>query len=359
MQINDLSGTLPDGISDLTNLTILRLQDNDLNGDISEKIEKLINLTDLRIYNTNLSISDLNSIKDLTSLKVLIYNNSGVDKLNLEGKSALEELGITKAINADLTKITRIYVSGSKIYGEPVVRLSGVAGFITWDKITTYYVIDSGVSYSVGLPYTDSTGNLQMIDSTYLALNNGGLMDNEGNLILGATLDDVKDGSVVLKSGGTVITGGAIYTFDDYTEVGETQIVTKGNFEIAKNTTDGSSVTVGGQVTTTIIPKDSVSTINLGGSGSETTYPTGSTVTNNDGDTVYVIDEVEMSNDGTISSGSYITVPNGTTVVDNGNGTVTIPKDMVVTLDDEDTLYPGEIIFDTSTGKTEYVPISG
>ncbi|MDQ0359916.1 toxin Cry1Ac domain D-VI-related protein [Breznakia pachnodae] len=355
---NEISKLNLSGLSELVTLGCYYNQLTELN------ITDVVKLSDLRVYN-NPSLNELViDDKSKKTIKSLFYHYTNIANVDLDGFTALTgSMTVTKATNADLKQLTTFYVSGSKVAYSPMVRLTANAGAFTWNSTTNYYVVASNMNaqYAIGLPKYDEDNSLSgMIVSSYIDLSQGALMDDEGNLIIGATLDNVdSDGSITLDSG-TVVTGDGVYEFTGEFTIKDGEITTGADYSYSKNIIDeGGTVVVGGEATTITVPNGSEITVDVNDSGKAVTYPAGSTVTNKDGDTIYVIDEIEMNSDGTISSGSYITVPNGTTVVDNGNGTVTIPKDMVVTIDGEDTVYPGEIVFDTSTGKTEYIPISG
>ncbi|MDQ0360070.1 toxin Cry1Ac domain D-VI-related protein [Breznakia pachnodae] len=345
-------------LSKNSELITLNVNTNKLSGILDAT--HMVNLVSLQVNNNNLDDVNVTGLENLTTLYSHYNPNLIID---LSGINTLNNLTASKVKNADLSKLTSFYVSGSKPENSAMVRLLGAVGTFSWDDSINYYVISANndAQYAIGLPRYDENGTFKGISvSSYIDLSSGSLMDDEGNLIIGAVVTDISnDGSITLDSG-TVVTGDGVYEFTGEFTIKDGEITTGADYSYSKNIiNEGGTVVVGGETTTITVPNGSEITIDANDSAKTVTYPAGSTVTNKDGDTIYVIDDIEMDSDGTISSGSYITVPNGTTVVDNGDGTVTIPKDMVVTIDDDDTVYPGEIIFDTSTGKTEYVPING
>ena len=73
---NNLSGTIPAEIGNLTNLKVLRLQDNDLSGPIPAEIGNLTNLEQLQLQNNSLSGTIPPEIGNLTNLEHLyLYKN--------------------------------------------------------------------------------------------------------------------------------------------------------------------------------------------------------------------------------------------------------------------------------------------
>ena len=73
---NQLTGSIPPEIVNLTNLTYLRLYDNQLTGSIPPEIGDLTNLTWLQLHNNQLTGSIPSEIGNLTNLTNLtIYNN--------------------------------------------------------------------------------------------------------------------------------------------------------------------------------------------------------------------------------------------------------------------------------------------
>ncbi|MFV0394263.1 MAG: toxin Cry1Ac domain D-VI-related protein, partial [Coprobacillaceae bacterium] len=225
---------------------------------------------------------------------------------------------------------------------------------------TGYYVIApvENTKYEVGMPYTDASGNLQLIASSTMDLSQGGLMDNEGNLILGADVTDIVGGKVILPNGGTVVTGEATYTFDGSTVVGETELSTEGSIVISNNTTDGTSVssTITAEIKT---PNGKESTITLNGDGGDIEVPSGSTVVNNDGSETYLTGGGMVNDEGTITSSEItITVPadkvNNITI--DGNN-VTMPAGSIINEGTTNITYPGDIIYNTENNTIKYLPV--
>ena len=73
---NQLTGSIPSEIGNLTNLTILRLEDNQLTGEIPSEIGNLTNLSWLWLYNNQLTGSIPPEIGNLTNLIGLRLNDN-------------------------------------------------------------------------------------------------------------------------------------------------------------------------------------------------------------------------------------------------------------------------------------------
>jgi len=101
---NNLVGTIPSEIGNLTNLTNLSLFDNNLSGSIPTEIGNLINLTDLNFHGNNLSGSiptEIGNLTNLTYLDLFINQLSG---------SVPIEIG-------NLTNLTVLYLFSNQLSG--------------------------------------------------------------------------------------------------------------------------------------------------------------------------------------------------------------------------------------------------
>ncbi|MDQ0360928.1 toxin Cry1Ac domain D-VI-related protein [Breznakia pachnodae] len=361
---NLIEGEIPSSIGLLTSLTDLRLDTNNLTGQIPSSIKNLINLTHLRLNSNNLEGNDEAIFANMTSLTYFTYHyNPKIKNLNLSGLTNLDTVSISSAINLNLDSTRYFYISGTHNYEKSLVSLYAPAGGVnySYDESTGYYVINKreGISYRVVVTYKDDDGNIVRVVSTSVELSDGGLMDIEGNLIIGATVDDVIDGKVHLPNGGKVVTGEATYTFDGNTTISEEEISTEGNVKTEKHIPDGTTVDFVGITTETNNSNGTVIIIDLMDSKGTTTLKPGSIVTNNDGDKVYISDEAIMDNEGNItSSGTYVTVASDKTATTNSDGTITLPETSTVTVNGEDTVYPGTIIFSPEDGSLKYIPVS-
>ncbi|KAL3632002.1 protein kinase superfamily [Castilleja foliolosa] len=74
---NNLSGTIPSELGELTSLRSLDLYNNNLNGDIPDKLDNLKSLIFLRVNNNRLTGSILQSLTNIESLMIidLSYND--------------------------------------------------------------------------------------------------------------------------------------------------------------------------------------------------------------------------------------------------------------------------------------------
>lgn len=373
LNTNLLSGEIPASIGGLTSVTQLKLNNNQLSGNLPNSIGNLTSLEVLTLYCNDLEGVFPEELSNLTSLKALNYLFTNVTTANLSSLNQLTELEITKSTNANLNNVTKFYISGSKGSLSNDTSLSAVrvicnAGALSWDSSTSYYVISPNMnaSYTIAL-FTRTDG---IVTEIYTNIGNnlsiastGGLMDQEGNLIIGASLSDIDitTGNVNLPNGGTVVTGDATYTFDKATTVGETEITTEGIITIANNTTDGSSVTVGDTTTIVKVPEGNTATITLDGSGGTTNVPVGSVITSNSGSETYLTGNGSVTDDGVITSSDItVTVPidKVTDILVDGNE-VTFPSGVIVDDGSTSITYPGTIIFDTDDNTLTYLPVDG
>ncbi|MBT1695342.1 hypothetical protein KK083_00550 [Fulvivirgaceae bacterium PWU4] len=76
LQTNQLSGGIPYSVGNLTGLTQLFLFDNPLGGEIPASLGNLINLTHLYIYRNNLSGSIPSTLGNLTKLQILAFHQN-------------------------------------------------------------------------------------------------------------------------------------------------------------------------------------------------------------------------------------------------------------------------------------------
>ena len=102
---NDLTGSIPPEIGNLTNLTYLNLRSNDLTGSIPTEIGNLTNLTNLGLYGNDLTGSIPSEIGNLTYL-ISLYLSSN----QLTG-SIPSEIG-------NLTNLTDLFLSSNQLTGE-------------------------------------------------------------------------------------------------------------------------------------------------------------------------------------------------------------------------------------------------
>ena len=128
LPLNQLSGSIPSELGDLTNLAWLFLRDNQLRGSIPSELGNLINLTELVLNSNQLSGEIPSELGNLTNLKILqLFNNqlSGTIPSALGNLSNLTHLilhtnqlsGAIPSALGNLTNLTWLYLAGNQLSG--------------------------------------------------------------------------------------------------------------------------------------------------------------------------------------------------------------------------------------------------
>jgi len=129
LERNTLSGDFPVQVLDLTNLVELNLRNNNINGSIPDDIDKLINLETFYMFNNPLGGSIPESMSNLTNLRNIRLNGTGLEgpipaKLGNLSNLALLEIGhnaLSDTIPSELGKLvnlTGIYLTGNALSGK-------------------------------------------------------------------------------------------------------------------------------------------------------------------------------------------------------------------------------------------------
>ncbi len=114
---NELSGSIPAELGNLTNLTALALSSSQLSGSIPAELGNLTNLTELWLSNSQLSGSIPAELGNLTNLKFLFLDGN-----QLSG-SIPAELG-------NLTNLTELWLSNSQLSGSIPAELGNLNGLV-------------------------------------------------------------------------------------------------------------------------------------------------------------------------------------------------------------------------------------
>jgi hypothetical protein len=126
---NELTGSIPPEIGNLTNLTLLLLYNNQLTGSIPSEIGNLTNLTKLVLFNNQLTDSIPSEIGNLTNLTDLaLFNNqltgsilieignlTNLESLNLSGNQLT---GSIPSEIGNLTNLTFLRLESNQLTGE-------------------------------------------------------------------------------------------------------------------------------------------------------------------------------------------------------------------------------------------------
>lgn len=134
---NQLTGSIPPQIENLTSLRDVQLNSNQLTGSLPSEMGNLTNLEDLRLYSNQLSGPIPPQFENLSSLRVLLMNNNHLSgsipveignlanlvTLNLNGNqlsgSIPPQLG-------DLTNLTSLYLAFNQLTGDIPPQLEGL-----------------------------------------------------------------------------------------------------------------------------------------------------------------------------------------------------------------------------------------
>ena len=144
MDLAPLTGSIPESIGNLTNLTNLELYDNELSGPIPESIGNLTNLTKLYLAYNNLSGQNPESIGNLTGLTDLeLYDNklSGQIPESIGNLTGLTDLklydnnlsGQIPESIGNLTGLTYLYLTGNRLEGSIPESLKQSAYFANFE----------------------------------------------------------------------------------------------------------------------------------------------------------------------------------------------------------------------------------
>lgn len=346
-------------VSALTELTSLNCAGNPISVLDASNLNKV---TTLALANTNVSTLNVSAAAKAT-ITTLRYDFTNIDTLDLTGFTALKTLSATKATSGNLSNLTYTYLSGGRDYGSASIRITGDAGFMTWDAASNYYVIAPGmnVTYATGASYKDADGNSQLAIAEYLQLNEGALMTSKGDLIIGADASDVdlSTGSVNLPNGVTYITGDITYVFDGNTTITDDTITTDGKVLVEKNTTTTDSdtgkvsVNIGGDKSSITTPDGEEASLDV--DTGNLNLPDDTIIIDNDENKIYVTGETVLDKDGNlISNDSVIKVPSDkvTDIVENEDGTITMPPGTSIIDKDGNVTSPeGGLIYNPETGE--------
>lgn len=349
-------------VTNQPNLSILSIHSNNITSiDLSNNTA----LTNVQVYKNPLS--ELN-IPDVAKPNItnLNYRSTNIKSLDLSGYTSITgTLAMTKSTNANFSQLKGLYVTGSRPYTDTsMVRVLADTGSFSWDAGSGYYVIPANCNATYGFSVASADGSFASIDSLE-ELPNGGLMDDEGNLIPGASLADVlSDGTIKVPAGGLVVTPNGTYTFDGEATIKDGVISTKDSYTFEKNisvydeATDSYVADISA-IKTVVDVKDGTSAT-IDSITAEVEIAVGSVVTNNNGDKTYLTDKGSVDSEGNVTSdGTSVTVPADKVgqVSTDGNGNTVLPGGSIVSNNGEDVTYPGTIVIDKDDNSVTYLLI--
>jgi len=189
---NQLTGSLPEEIGSLTQLTDLYLANNQFTGSIPSSIGDLTLLTTLNFANNQLTGNIPVSIGNLTQLTTLnlsvndfdggipseIGNLTQLSELNLEVASLTESI---PASIGNLTQLTKLYLGANQLTGSIPTEIGNLT------QLTTVSLSDNQLTGSIPV----SIGNLSLLTHLYLRVNqlNGEIPAEIGDLTQLKVLD--------------------------------------------------------------------------------------------------------------------------------------------------------------------------
>lgn len=300
-----------------------------------------------------------------TTLTTLNYRHTNIDSLDLTGFDLLRgSFGATKVSNVKLSRVTGIYISGSRNADSlSMVRVTATAGGFSWDSATGYYTIGAGFNGNYGFAVADPKYPNKWLNINGVgSIVDGALMDAEGNLIIGGSIQS--DGSVLLEEGGTIASHNGTYIFDGKTTISTGTIVTEEQYTFEKNvleydeSTGSYSANIGEVATSVVLPDNSTASIDtITGSAN---VPKGSIITNDDGDKIHTTGPSVLDENGNVASDDYtVTVPVDKVgdIKPDENGNTILPDGSVIKDKDGNTVnYPGEISVG-SDGTIDLLPL--
>jgi len=182
---NNLDGTLPPELGNLTHLAVLQLQNNSIDGSIPAEIGEIDSLSDLRLNNNQFTGAIPTVIGNLTKLKTLYLNNnqlSGTIPVGIGNLTGLTYLGLhsnllTGSIPSEIGSLTSLQTLNLGIN-----QLSGTLPSAIGSLVALQYLYLSNNSFSGSIPA--AIGNLSSVTNINLSGNNfsGQLPVEIGNL---------------------------------------------------------------------------------------------------------------------------------------------------------------------------------
>jgi Leucine-rich repeat (LRR) protein len=169
---NNLVGSIPSTIENLTSLQSLRLYDNQLTGSIPTEIENLTSLVRLELNDNQLTDSIPSGIENLTSLQILRLNNnqltgsipSGIENLTSLHFLYLNNNQLTGPIPpgiGNLTNLQELYLNNNQLTD------SIPSSIMSLTKLTELYLNVNYLTDSI----PSSIGNLTNLTHLYLNVN--------------------------------------------------------------------------------------------------------------------------------------------------------------------------------------------
>jgi Leucine-rich repeat (LRR) protein len=182
---NNLNGTLPPELGNLTHLAVLQLQNNSIDGTIPAEIGEIDSLGDLRLNNNQLTGAIPTVIGNLTKLKTLYLNNnqlSGTIPVGIGNLTGLTYLGLhsnqlTGTVPPGIGSLTSLQTLNLSIN-----QLSGTLPSAIGSLAALQYLYLSNNGFSGSIPVT--LGNLYAVTNINLSGNDfsGQLPVEIGNL---------------------------------------------------------------------------------------------------------------------------------------------------------------------------------
>lgn len=169
LQSNNLTGTLPTEIGDLTTLTVLNLNFNNITGSIPSQVGNLTNLTELRFFRNDLSGVVPNEVFNLTNLTHLMLGYQKSKGLTFANNQIPETIAnLTQLDWLNLSQIPLVQPLQPALWNLPITKLRvqdcGITGSLPPQFANISNILADRNEFEGAIPQEiiNSTGNTNL-----------------------------------------------------------------------------------------------------------------------------------------------------------------------------------------------------